>query len=109
MSNWLYLLNNGYTNFSVSHIQSLNDIGPISSSKNGMSLWMVWCNSWLLCLPKCTLLCLPTCIRLKEGKLIFFKNTFIKTKKFEELLKRKWSKNGLEILLGKGGESLGQA
>ena len=35
MSIWLYLLNNGYTNFSVSHIQSLNDIGPISSPKNG--------------------------------------------------------------------------
>jgi len=50
MSSWLYLLNNGCTNFSVSHIQSLNDIGPISSPKNGMSLWNVWCNSWLPCL-----------------------------------------------------------
>ena len=50
MSNWLYLLNNGCTNFSVSHIQSLNDIAPISSPKNGMWLWNVWCNSWLQCL-----------------------------------------------------------
>jgi len=50
MSNWLYLPNNGCTNFSVSHIQSLNDISPISSPKNGMSLWNVWFNSWLSCL-----------------------------------------------------------
>jgi len=79
ISIWLYLLNIGCTNFSVSHIQSLNDIGPISSPKNGMSLWMVWCNSWLLCLSKCTLLCLSTCIRLEEEKLIlkhFWQNNF---------------------------------
>jgi len=50
ISNWLYVLNNGCTNFSVSHIQSLNYISPISSPKNGMSLWNVWCNSWLSCL-----------------------------------------------------------
>jgi len=35
-----------------------------------------------------------------------FGNTFIQTifhKILEEFLKRKWSENGLEILLGKGG------
>jgi len=32
------------------HIQSMNDIGLVSSPKNGMSLWMVWCNALLLCL-----------------------------------------------------------
>jgi len=47
---WLYLLKNGCTNFFVSHIQSMNESGPISSPKNGMSLWNVWCNSWLSCL-----------------------------------------------------------
>jgi len=67
---WLYLLNIGCTNFSVSHIQSLNDIGPISSPNNGMSLWMIWCNSWLLWLPKCTLVCLSICIWLEKEKLI---------------------------------------
>ena len=79
MSIWLYLLNKDCTNFSVTHIQSLNDIGLISSPKKGMSLWMGWCNSWLLCLPKCTLLCLSTCIRLEEEKLIlkhFWQNNF---------------------------------
>jgi len=50
MSDWLYLLKNDCTNFSVSHIQSMNYIGPISSPKNGMSLWNVWCNSRLPCL-----------------------------------------------------------
>ena len=50
ISYWLYLLKNGCTNFFVSHIQSMNESGPISSPKNGMSLWNVWCNSWLSCL-----------------------------------------------------------
>jgi len=50
MSNWLYLRNNGCTNFSVSHIQFMKDIGHISSPKNGMSLWMVLFNSLVLCL-----------------------------------------------------------